>query len=68
LRSAAFIKEKMMSLITNIKRADQDPLLKAYKEGGERIEQVEDVKTDISFVSIFSNLIKKMDETAQAAQ
>jgi hypothetical protein len=46
----------------------QSPIEKAYEEAGERIEQVEDVKADLSFIGIFSNLIKKMDDAAQSAQ
>ena len=40
---------------------------KAYQEEGERLQQVADVKADISFVSIFANLIRKMDDAAQSA-
>ncbi len=39
----------------------------AYDEEIERVHQVSNVKSDIDFVSIFANLIRKMDDGAQAA-
>jgi hypothetical protein len=40
---------------------------KAFEEEGERLQDAVDVKSDLSFVGIFANLIKKMDDGAQAA-
>jgi len=40
---------------------------KAYDKEGDRLQETADVKSDINFVSIFANLIKKMDDAAQAA-
>lgn len=40
---------------------------KTYEEQIEHLENVVDVKSDIDFTSIFANLIRKMDDAAQAA-
>lgn len=40
----------------------------ALEEAAVTVEQVADVKADLTFVGIFSNFIKKMDEAANAAQ
>jgi len=39
---------------------------KAYDQEMERLHEVTDVKSDINFVSIFANLIRKMDDASQA--
>jgi hypothetical protein len=56
-----------MSQMTNAYGISANPVEKAFEDEGQRLEQVADVKTDISFVSIFANLIRKMDDAAQSA-
>jgi hypothetical protein len=53
--------------MTNAYGISANPVEKAYEDEGQRLEEVADVKADISFVSIFANLIRKMDDAAQAA-
>jgi hypothetical protein len=56
-----------MAYTTNAYGISTNPVEKAYEEEGERLQQVADVKSDVSFVGIFANLIRKMDDAAQAA-
>ena len=56
-----------MATMGNAYGISTNSIEKAYEKEGERLEDVTDVKSDITFVSIFANLIKKMDEAAQAA-
>ncbi|MEN3291416.1 MAG: hypothetical protein V7642_669 [Burkholderiales bacterium] len=59
-----------MSLTTNSNYTGpgSNTVLETWEQGSKRIEQAQEAKTDISFMSIFANLIKKMDDAAQAAQ
>lgn len=56
-----------MSNMTNSYGISNNSIEKTYEQEGERLQQVADVKSDVSFVSIFANLIRKMDDAAQAA-
>jgi hypothetical protein len=56
-----------MSTMTNASGLSTNLIEKTFEEESERLHDVADVKADISFVSIFANLIKKMDDAAQAA-
>ena len=56
-----------MSNIPNASGMSPGVVDKAYDDAIEHVEHVADVKTDLSFVSIFANLIRKMDDTAQTA-
>lgn len=56
-----------MSYTTNAFGTPTNTIEKAYEEEIERLEDVVDVKSDIDFTSIFANLIRKMDDAAQAA-
>lgn len=46
---------------------NKHPLVEAFEHAREEAGYVMDVKTDLNFINIFSNLIKKMDEGSQAA-
>jgi hypothetical protein len=46
----------------------KEVLVDTWEAAQEEVRQAAAVKTDISFLSIFSNLIKKMDDGAQSAQ
>lgn len=56
-----------MSNMGNTYGISADKIVEAYEHEGERLEEVADVKSDINFASIFGNLIRKMDDAAQAA-
>lgn len=54
-----------MSDFTTILGGAGGAIEKAYDEAIARAIEVADLKADISFVSIFANLIRKMDESSQ---
>lgn len=56
-----------MSNTANTHGISTDKIVDAYEHEGERLQEVVDVKSDINFASIFANLIRKMDDAAQAA-
>lgn len=56
-----------MSNTTSAFGKPTNTLEKTYDEEIERLEDTVDVKSDIDFTSIFANLIRKMDDAAQAA-
>jgi hypothetical protein len=56
-----------MASTANTHGLSADKIVETYEHEGERLQDVVDVKSDITFTSIFANLIRKMDDAAQAA-
>lgn len=56
-----------MSTTANAIGKSTNTIEKTYDQEIERLEEVVDVRSDLDFTSIFANLIRKMDDAAQAA-